>query len=689
MLGAGAALLAVGVLTAGFYRSHMDSTRLREVELRLSDLSQELLGAIGFDGMIHDFKNCVLRGATEPAYCDEAEVEAHRALAVLDRMDEVAEANGLVLDLAAVRASAADYGARVDRVRAAHDRGLSAGQIDVLVRYDDEPAVEGLRATLDLARQTLDDRLTALQRDYAAMTLVGVLFPLVLSVWFLLAARRDFRAAMERQAQLDAIFAALTGGLVGFDEAGQIVLINPTARRFLHVGDRAVPFDWPDHVSLPSGPEGDEPSLDPVTWAMSGGSNGEEVRQLRIAIGQEPDRYMRLGSARINLRGTRLSALLYMQDVTLEERNRQVIERDSRLDALGQLSGGIAHDFNNLLATLLFSMELALQEEPSERAASLLRRAREAVWSGRGLTDRLLAFARQQPGRVEVCAVDCVLEDIEILSRPALSGEVALRLLPEEPQLQVRCDPGQLQNALLNLVLNARDAIRGAGRAGIITLGARAVGDDLVELSVGDDGEGMSDEVRRRAADPFFTTRRGHGGTGLGLAMVYGFVQQSGGDMRIYSVPGQGTTVRLTLPRIAGTPGLTVADSWADMPAGAGETVLLVEDEPYLLDLTRGLLQRLGYEVVTAPTGQAAWALIEAGQAYDLLLTDVFMPGGLSGLDLAERVAARDPARPVILMSGFALHPDVGAAGPRFRHLQKPCTPHVLARTLREALETR
>ncbi|MBY6114687.1 response regulator [Mameliella alba] len=711
-LGTAAAVLTILVSSAGFYKGFTDSSRLRDTELRLSILSQDLMSTIGFDGMIHDFKNCVLRGAAEPDYCDEAERESLRALDILDRMETLTAEHGLRLALDPVRASARDYGARIEQVRQGHADGLSVVEVDEAVRYDDGPAVDALQEALRVATQTLNSRVDALQRDYVLMTALALLFPLALVIWFAFAARREFRSTVDRQAQLDAVFASLTGGLIGFDQSGEIVLINPTARRLLRLGQQEVPFRWPAHAELRprDESEGDTPhDIDPVEIALSPDGTEEQVRRLRINVGQEPDRYVKIGSARVDLPNARLTALLFIQDVTLEERNRQVIERDSRLDALGQLSGGIAHDFNNLLATLLFSIELAQQEEISDTASGLLERSKSAIWSGQSLTDRLLSFARRQPGREQSRPVREVFKDIEVLARPALSGEVTLRLDCDDPDLMVHADPGQLENALLNLVLNARDAIREKGEEGSITVTARGVnGDEIgfangqegsgkdarvpahqrrVEIAISDDGKGMSDEVRRRAVDPFFTTRRARGGTGLGLAMVYGFVQQSNGDLRIYSIPGQGTTVRLTLPRGLSENAPEPSASKGATLRGSAERVLLVEDEPDLMEVMQGVLAGLGYEVLTAPTGRKAWDQIENGLEFDVLLSDVFMPGGVSGQELAERVVDRFPRKPVVLMSGYALRPESDGKGPDFLFVQKPCKPEELARTLRTALE--
>ena len=293
----------------------------------------------------------------------------------------------------------------------------------------------------------------------------------------------------------------------------------------------------------------------------------------------------------------------------------------------------------------------------------------------------------------------------------------------EEPGLHVFCDDGQLENALLNLVLNSRDAITRSGIGNKIMIEARAVRDtaddsariaatDLnafrakglrehkqedrnrmdnhsyryVEIAVTDNGPGMSEEIKRRAVDPFFTTKSQHSGTGLGLSMVYGFVQQSDGELRLYSEEGQGTAIRMMLPR--GTAEGEREDPVEREPAirGDGETILVVEDEVSLLRLMTQALEGIGYKTKRATNGQDALRMVENGLEFDLLLTDIVMPGGINGFTLAEQVTKLKPKTRVMYMSGYTGYRDTEMGSIIAPILPKPCRELELSRKLRAQL---
>ncbi|NVK61202.1 MAG: response regulator, partial [Rhodobacteraceae bacterium] len=267
------------------------------------------------------------------------------------------------------------------------------------------------------------------------------------------------------------------------------------------------------------------------------------------------------------------------------------------------------------------------------------------------------------------------------LAGPVLERTVALHVAPPEAGLRVLCDPSQLANALLNLVLNSRNALLGQrGTGNIMVQAGRAAESDpqghpLVEILVTDDGPGMSPEVRQRATDPFFTTRGESGRTGLGLSMVYGFAEQSGGELITDTASGSGTSGRILLPEgelpdeqeVAAEPGLS---------PGSGETILVVEDETDLLAMTSEIIRTLGNEVITAPSGRAALERIERGaESFDLLLTDIVMPGGVGGFVLARRRNDLRPGIPVIYMSGYASITRESMDGVPAPTLRKPCSP--------------
>lgn len=511
--------------------------------------------------------------------------------------------------------------------------------------------------------------------------------------------------------ELEAIFNAATSGIVALDEQGRIVRINTRARHMLGGVSDAVPFVWPESIrfldSETLAPL--EASADPVRRALSGHVLRSETHLLRRLALDEDRRYVRVGSASLENSESGIRVVLVIDDVSNEERSRQVIERKSRLDALGQLTGGIAHDFNNLLASQLYAVDLARKASDPEKRDMYLETAASSIERGRDLTSRLLAFARRQPGLSSVRITQEVLSEFEQLVRPMIEAQIEITVAVDDPDLRHYCDQAQLETALMNLVLNSRDAILRAGKGNRIDVRARPVrapSKDLdrrqedaspasssdaasfryVEISVADNGPGMDEETASRSTDPFFTTKEGGSGTGLGLAMVYGFVRQADGDLRIYSEEGVGTTVQMTLPR-----GTALGVREDPMPEdsilrGGGETILVAEDEPILTLMLTDVLQDLGYDVLTAKSGQEALEMVEGGAAFDLLLTDVVMPGRIGGFELARRVRALRPGVPVIYTSGYTGFTSTEMGDVQAPLIQKPAPPTELADAIAHAL---
>ncbi|MEW6372037.1 MAG: histidine kinase famiy protein [Pseudomonadota bacterium] len=345
-------------------------------------------------------------------------------------------------------------------------------------------------------------------------------------------------------------------------------------------------------------------------------------------------------------------------DVTERRASEQSSLQAQKMEAIGQLTAGMAHDFNNLLQVINGNLELALLGlGGNPTAGEPIRRAQRAAMRAGKLTQQLLTFARKQrlePRRVNLNAL--LVEFSELLVR-TLGDKVELHLDLKPGLPNCRLDPTHLEMALLNVLINARDAMPNGGRVKVGTSllrgGADGSGNQVV-ICVIDEGEGMTPEVMRRATEPFFTTKGP--GTGLGLAMVHGFVQQSRGRLEIDSAPGQGTTVRMTFP---------VADNAADAPAAIDtpaatpedETdkprILVVEDNEDVRELAESMLGAAGYAVVSAPSGERALELLEEDRKIDLLFTDVIMPGGMNGLQLAERVRERRPETPILITTGY------------------------------------
>ncbi|MCU8823106.1 ATP-binding protein [Klebsiella quasipneumoniae] len=364
----------------------------------------------------------------------------------------------------------------------------------------------------------------------------------------------------------------------------------------------------------------------------------------------------------------------------------EALLHSQKMKAVGQLTGGLAHDFNNLLAVIIGSLELV---EPNAQDAPRLTRALKAAERGALLTQRLLAFSRKQALHPQAVAMAPLLENLSELMRHSLPATLSLEIEAQSPAWPAWIDVGQLENALINLVMNARDAM--AGRAGVIKIRTwnqrvtRSSGQrqDMVALEVIDHGSGMSQAVKARVFEPFFTTKAT--GSGLGLSMVYGFVRQSGGRVALESAPGQGTTVRLQLPRAMTEVGKAVAPV-EDEPIPAGERLALVlEDEEDVRQTLCEQLHQLGWLTLETASGEEALQLLEASPDIALLISDLMLPGALSGADVIHTARRRFPALPVLLISGQDLRPAQNPALPEVEWLRKPFTRAQLAQALSAA----
>jgi PAS domain S-box-containing protein len=379
----------------------------------------------------------------------------------------------------------------------------------------------------------------------------------------------------------------------------------------------------------------------------------------------------------------------------MEEQLRQT----QKLDAIGQLTGGVAHDFNNLLHVIGGNLQLLEKDVPrDERAQRRLQLAREAVDRGAKLASQLLSYARQQSLAPRVINLGRLVRGMDDMLRRALGESVEIETVVAGGLWNAHVDPTQVETAILNLAVNARDAMEGRGKLTVEAGNARL--DDAycaelpdvqpgqyVMLAVSDTGCGMSPDIAQKVFDPFFTTKREGEGTGLGLSMVHGFVKQSGGHIKVYSEPGHGTTIRVYLPRSREREDAPVNVTTRVSP-GAGEVVLLVEDDDEVRATATDMLADLGYAVLKARDADAAHAIIESGAGIDLLFTDVVMPGGISSRDLARMVQQRLPGLPILFTSGYTDNAIVhgGRLDPGVELLSKPYTREELARKLRQVL---
>mgnify|MGYP000868547315 CR=1 FL=1 len=390
----------------------------------------------------------------------------------------------------------------------------------------------------------------------------------------------------------------------------------------------------------------------------------------------------------------------FLRDLTSRHRMEEELRQAQKMEAVGQLTGGIAHDFNNLLTVISGNLEMleGRLRDPAQR--ELLREAQEAADEGAKLTGQLLAFGRRQALNPKLADVGQLVSSFLGLLRRTLGETVELRTVVTGSSHTALVDASQLQNALLNLALNARDAMPGGGRLTVEVsdtyldrdyaqmYGEVRVG-RYVMVTVTDTGAGMSPEVRQRAFEPFFTTKGVGAGTGLGLSMVYGFAKQSGGHVQIYSEPGQGTSVRLYLPVASEQPETTPAPGGGErrLPRGE-ETVLVVEDDPRVRRVAVARLRDLGYAVLEAPAARQALEIVSSHPEIRLLFTDIVMPGGMTGVELAQEVAVSRPDIKLLFTSGYA-DPQTGQkalpAGAPW--LRKPYTARDLAVRLRELLD--
>jgi PAS domain S-box-containing protein len=509
-------------------------------------------------------------------------------------------------------------------------------------------------------------------------------------------------AELERRVRnLSALMQTAPVGILSLDRGGQPVTWNPAAAEL---------FGLEPAQALGSGRPG-----------IASESLGAYENVLESAIAEEASSDLRLKGRHSNgslidihlsgapLRdetGTPNGVLLVLQDETKgKELERQLLQAQ-KMEAVGQLTGGIAHDFNNLLGILIGNLDLIRERLESDAGTvKLVETALDAAMRGAELNKRLLTFSRRQTLQPEHLDANAALAATVKLLRRSLGERIVIHLEPGEDLWAVNADRVQLETAVLNLCINARDAMPEGGTLTIETQNAvvdreyaashvEITPGDYVVVAVSDTGAGMKPEVLARVFEPFYTTKPVGAGTGLGLSMVYGFVKQSGGHVNIYSEEGKGTTVRLYLPRSArGEAGSRMEGQQPEVAAAQNELVLVVEDNELMRQTVVRQIGDLGYRTEEADTADTALAKIEAGLRPDLVFMDVVMPGKLGGIELAELLRGRLPHLPVLLTSGFTARAAMnannrGAAGIGFPLISKPYRKAELARALKNALDS-
>ena len=366
------------------------------------------------------------------------------------------------------------------------------------------------------------------------------------------------------------------------------------------------------------------------------------------------------------------------------------LRQAQKMEAIGQLTGGIAHDFNNMLTVVVGGIELARRKIDDPRdLARHLDRAMEGAERAVALTRRLLSFARAEPANARAVSLNELASGLSDLLERTLGEHIGIALDLTEALWPVRIDRGQMENAILNLAVNARDAMTDGGMLTLRTAN-RAGEPDRVELSVTDTGAGMTEEVRERALEPFFTTKAAGRGTGLGLSQIFGLVRAADGELAIDSAPGQGTVVRLILPAVRDTaPFAKVMPGEIESaaPSPARSTILVVEDDTRVRRATVSALEELGHRTLACSDGGVALALLRGGTEVDLVVSDVVMPG-LSGPKLAEALDRQGVDVPVLFVTGYAAT-DAGESLGRHDMLRKPFTLAQLSKAVSAALDQR
>ncbi|MCC9622593.1 PAS domain S-box protein [Thalassospira sp. MA62] len=476
---------------------------------------------------------------------------------------------------------------------------------------------------------------------------------------------RDITDLIESQERLRVAFENVTVGIIFADETGVIEGFNPEAHKIFG-------YDLDDvigkNVSMLMPDPDRRQHHQYITNFLTTGEKqiigkGREVKGLRKDGTIFP---MNLGIAEMNVQGRR-HFIASITDLTVEHALEQQLRRSQKMEAIGQLTGGVAHDFNNLLGIIVGNLDLAkLKLDPDSQVAKFVDKAMTAAERGATLTRRLLNFSRQAPEENLPININDVLVDLQDLIGRSITSQITVKLVLNNDLPSVRLNQGDFEDAIINLAVNARDAMPDGGQLTIETrltqmtdpptpVAQRVPEGTYVELDISDNGGGMPQDVVDQIFQPFFTTKEKSKGTGLGLAMVYGFIKRSGGFISVYSELGIGTTFRIYLPianadgQWSGVTELTAQDE----PNGGAETILIVDDEEEMADVATSILQEYGYTTICAHSGDEALEILQQRDDIKLLFTDIIMPGDLNGIELADRAVRMHPNLPVLTSSGF------------------------------------
>jgi signal transduction histidine kinase/DNA-binding response OmpR family regulator len=589
------------------------------------------------------------------------------------------------------------------------DAALNAGPSEVSASPDVVSLLDQGKAMMDEARGVIDMGLVeegrllsqriAARRAQEASEILSAILVTVLALVILLAAavllvRNNVRLAISealraRQARiLQATLDNIRDGIVVFDDENKLAAFNEIFFRLMDFPTRLAVMG----AALDAFREVDEQfARAPLDEVLQPGSSGRDVTRF-----QRDARELDVYRASVPKEGFLIAAA----DVTARVRAEQITRQSQKMEAIGHLTGGMAHDFNNLLQIVGANLDLLMKgdAEPSKRAARL-QAAISAVERGGRLTAQLLAFARRQALDPQTINLGRLVHEMTDLLRRTLGERIEVESVVAGGLWNTLVDRSQVENAILNLAINSRDAMPDGGKLTVEVANAflddtyarahsEVLAGQYVMLAVSDTGAGMAPDVAARAFDPFFTTKPEGKGTGLGLSQVFGFVKQSGGHVKIYSEPGEGTTVKLYLPR--SKKAQEQKESLADLPVKGGhETILVVEDDEGVRAAVADMLQELGYAVERAENAQQALDILGNGTHIDLLFTDVVMPGPMNTRDMARRAQQMVPELKVLFTSGYTQNAIVhnGRLDEGVALLSKPYRKDDLARKLRGMLD--
>ncbi len=500
---------------------------------------------------------------------------------------------------------------------------------------------------------------------------------------------------------METTFHSMAEAVLVLDTKGEVVLSNPAAEKMLRYRP-GMTVELLRSLSNAFHADGVTP-MEIGEMPSARALRGEQFDNLEIvarpAGENAPVHLVISGRPLHDAAGAISGAALVYHDITASRETEHKLQQSQKLDAIGKLTGGVAHDFNNMLTVITGTTEAlvtALKDQPSlQKTAELIDQAAERC---RELIQHLLAFARRQPLQPRNVDINSTVLDITKLLRPTLGEQIEIESILNRELIYAHIDPSQLANSLLNLAINARDAMPSGGKLlfetskvvldeAYATANPDVTSGEYVMLAVSDTGTGMSPEVRDKVFEPFFTTKEVGKGSGLGMSMVYGFVKQSGGHIKIYSEEGHGTSIKLYLPPARGQ--VQAPASVTAPVAGGSATILVVEDDTLVRNYVTAQLQSLGYKTITAIDSRTALTEIENGATFDLLFTDVILPGGLTGRQLADEVVKRRPGTKVLYTSGYTANAIVhhGRLDPGVLLLAKPYRKTQLAQMITQALK--